>query len=154
VAHAAAWIARQAELALLAHDLSLPQYRILHLLEEGTSLPSSLALQLDVRRPSVTAVVDGLVARRLVVRTPDPTDRRKITHAITEEGSSLLAEADRAIEERLFEVADALGDRAASDAAIAGLTLWGPALLAWHEQRHEKTKASREGGPGSEGQSR
>jgi long-chain acyl-CoA synthetase len=130
-------MARQAEVALADIDLSLPQYRILHLLAEGAALPSSLAARLDVRRPSITAVVDGLVARALVVRATDPADRRRVTHTITAEGRRLLEQADCSIDRRLEEVAGALGDPAGTRDAIEGLRAWGPALVAWHEHRHE-----------------
>ncbi|MGH9109476.1 MAG: MarR family winged helix-turn-helix transcriptional regulator [Acidimicrobiales bacterium] len=135
VARITAWLARQAELALADIDVSLPQYRILHLLGEGIALPSSLAERLYVQRPSITAVADGLVARRLVVRRPDPSDRRRVTHSITPAGRRLLAAADRAIDERLLGVANAPGDPERAQAAIDGLRLWGPALVAWREQR-------------------
>lgn len=137
LARVAAWMARQVEVALAEVDLSLPQYRILHLLAEGATLPSSLAKRLDVARPSITAVVDGLVARRLVVRETDTTDRRKVTHTITGEGERLLATADLAIDRRLEAVAGALGSPLESQAALAGLERWGPALVAWHEKQRE-----------------
>lgn len=135
VARVAAWLARQTELALAEIDLSLPQYRVLGLLAEGIALPSSMADNLDVRRPSITSVVDGLVARGLVVRETDPTDRRKVTHSITEAGRHLLATADSTAEARLGRIAAALGDPAEQAALRAGLAGWGTALLAWREQR-------------------
>jgi long-chain acyl-CoA synthetase len=135
VARVSAWLARQTELALAEIDLSLPQYRVLGLLAEGIALPSSMAHSLDVRRPSITAVVDGLVARGLVVRETDPTDRRKVTHSITQAGRQLLARADSTAEARLGRIAAALGDPAKEASLRAGLAGWGAALLAWREQR-------------------
>ena len=63
-------LARQVELALATVDLTLPQYRVLILLGEGKEAASALADKLAVSRPSVTGVVDGLVARGLVQREP------------------------------------------------------------------------------------
>ena len=64
----AARLARQVELGLASVDLTLSQYRILILLVEGKEAASSLADKLAVSRPSVTAVVDGLVQRGAVER--------------------------------------------------------------------------------------
>ena len=100
--------------ALAESDLSLPQFRVLHLLADGIALPSSMADTLDVRRPSITAVVDGLVARALVVREHDAEDRRRVTHSITKEGRHVLEAADRAVEERLCSIAGTLRGRGPS----------------------------------------
>jgi long-chain acyl-CoA synthetase len=126
----AAWIARQVEVGLAESDLSLPQYRVLGLLAEGIALPSSMADRLDVRRPSITAVVDGLVSKGCVVRTHGEGDRRQVTHGITEEGRAVLAAADRSVEHRLSSIAAYLdGDEA--DQALQDLSLWGKALVNW-----------------------
>ncbi len=88
----AARLARQVELALAEVDLSLPQYRILIHLDEGKVAASTLADKIAVSRPSVTAVVDGLVTRGLVERHHDPGDRRRVGHDLTAEGRQLLEE--------------------------------------------------------------
>jgi len=62
----AAWMAKQVEIGLGSVDLSLPQYRVLGLLGESSAVQSYLAERLAVRPPSVTAIIDGLVARGLV----------------------------------------------------------------------------------------
>ncbi len=87
---AAAWLSKQVELALVDVELSLPQYRVLGLLGEGVSIPSALAERLTVRRPTVTAVVDGLELRGLVQRTPGDLDKRRVTHTLTAKGQRLL----------------------------------------------------------------
>ncbi|MGH9298834.1 MAG: MarR family winged helix-turn-helix transcriptional regulator [Acidimicrobiales bacterium] len=132
----AAWLARHVEMSLSECDLSLPQYRMLGLLGEGTNIPSSLADRLAVRRPSVTAVVDGLVARGLVRREHASSDRRHVTHIITEEGHRLLLEADRDIDAHLSEIVGALSDDDLSERALADLKLWGRALTSWHAAKH------------------
>ncbi len=85
---AAAWLSKQVELALGDVELSLPQYRVLGVLAEGASMPSALAERLTVRRPTVTAVVDGLESRGLVQRTPGDLDRRSVTHTLTPRASA------------------------------------------------------------------
>ena len=127
----AARLARQVEVGLGAVELSLPQYRILTLLAEGTVVASALADRLAVTRPSVTAVVDGLVARGLVERQADARDRRRVAHVLTASGRRILARADEAIDARLTEIAGYLEDRADAEAAFGGLEAWRHALDAY-----------------------
>jgi long-chain acyl-CoA synthetase len=134
----AAWIARQVEMSLAESDLSLSQYRVLGLLGEGMSLPSSMADRLDVRRPSITAVVDGLVSRGFVVRSHAEDDRRQVTHGITEQGRAVLQAADEAVDARIAGIAAYLDDEAESAQAMHDLALWGKALI---NVRHAKLAA-------------
>ena len=97
----AAWLGKQVEIGLGTVDLSLPQYRVLGLLDEHSAVSSDLAERLAVRPPTVTAVVDGLVARGLVERRTVVTDRRLVDHVLTAEGRRLLAAADNAVHARL-----------------------------------------------------
>ncbi|MHB1988726.1 MAG: MarR family winged helix-turn-helix transcriptional regulator [Acidimicrobiales bacterium] len=142
IARVTAWLARQAELALTESDLSLPQYRVLSLLAEGIALPSSMADTLDVRRPSITAVVDGLVSRGLVVREHDSEDRRQVAHSITKAGRRAVLVADRTVEERLQTIADSLGNEQLAQNAVNGLARWGPALIEWRNQRRHGSTPS------------
>src|SRR5205823_412552 len=59
-----------------AGDLSLPQFRVLALVDEGGERASQLAERLAVAKPTITAVVDGLVERGYVKRSADCDDRR------------------------------------------------------------------------------
>ncbi len=130
---AAAWLSKQVELALGSVELSLPQYRILGLLAEGASMPSALADRLTVRRPTVTAVVDGLEVRGLVERTPGSgPDRRHVTHTLTTRGRRLLAKADTAVDARLTGIAASLEDPALTEEALHSLELWRRAMRAFH----------------------
>lgn len=78
----------------LGDDLSLPQYRLLAFLSQGDWAASALADRLDVSRPSITSLVDGLVKRGLVERRPSTDDRRRIDHVLTAEGKAALEAAD------------------------------------------------------------
>ena len=100
----AARLARHVEVALAAVDLTPSQYRVLVRLSQGPSGASGLASGLAVSRPSLTAVVDGLVARGLVERSADPSDRRRVGHHLTTAGTRALEAGDKALEERLREV--------------------------------------------------
>jgi long-chain acyl-CoA synthetase len=86
-------------------DLSLPQYRILIHLDEGKVAASTLADKLAVSRPSITAVVDGLVTRGLVERQHEPGDRRRVGHDLTADGRRVLERADESVDRRLSEIA-------------------------------------------------
>ncbi len=127
---AAARLAKHVEIALGRSDLSLPQYRVLVLLGDGSAVASVLASKLAVSPPSVTAIVDGLVARALVKRRSDNGDRRRVTHELTDKGRRVLCEADAQASARLEAVADHLAARD-RERAMAGLRLWHDAMDAY-----------------------
>jgi long-chain acyl-CoA synthetase len=129
-------LARQVELAAATVDLTLPQYRILIILGEGKEAASALAEKLAVSRPSVTGVVDGLVARGLVERAHDVDDRRRVGHELTGHGRRVLASADAEVERRLEEITAHRPDLAA--AAYAGLGPWQEALDAYRTARRAR----------------
>jgi long-chain acyl-CoA synthetase len=124
----AARLARQVEVGLGQVDLSLPQYRILSFLDEGTTVPSKLADHLAVSRPTITSVMDGLVARGLVERAHHQGDRRRVGHSITAAGRRLLEEADRRVDARLREIAAHLDDPDEAGEALHSLDYWQRAL--------------------------
>lgn len=127
-ARAVAWLARAWERSLGEVELSLPQYRTLAFLSEGDWAASKLADRMDVSRPSVTALVDGLVTRGLVERRHSETDRRRVLHVITEEGRGALADADRRLGDEVERILGHLdGERSAT--TLAG-------LVAVHEAIH------------------
>jgi long-chain acyl-CoA synthetase len=117
-----AWLAKRVELALAQVDLTLPQYRVLGVLVEGSAAASGLAGRLAVRPSSVTAIIDGLVARGLVDRTHQEDDRRRIALRLTEEGERVLAEADLTVDAYMV---------------LRSLELWGQALAKFHQVRAE-----------------
>ena len=131
----AAWLSKQVEIGLVTADLSLPQYRVLSMLDGSSALSSDLAERLAVRPPTVTAVVDGLVARGLVERRTVEADRRRVDHVITPLGHRTLETADGSVDARLRQIAGHLGSEAEADRAFEGLALWRRALLARRRAR-------------------
>jgi long-chain acyl-CoA synthetase len=125
----AAWLAKRVEVTLVDVELTLPQYRVLGILAEGSSAASNLAERLAVRRPSITAVVDGLVARRLVERRQEDADRRRVALRLTKKGARILAEADRAVDASLESIAGHLPAKEEAT-ALRSLELWGRAMAA------------------------
>lgn len=85
-----------------SNDLTMPLFRSLMFLERhpGVSL-LDLARHLGLTSPSVCKIVDGLVARSMVMRQHSDTDRRKITLVLTHEGQKLLDEARTSAQARL-----------------------------------------------------
>jgi DNA-binding MarR family transcriptional regulator len=116
-------LARHEEVVLSKIDLSPAQYRILGFLSVGPSNAAGLANKLAVTPPSLTTVVDGLVARGLVERSHDADDRRRVAHRLTDEGSRVLARADAVIEERLREIVSHVSS-ASGQRALRGLEAW------------------------------
>jgi DNA-binding MarR family transcriptional regulator len=133
VGRTAAWLAKQVEISLAEVDLSLSQYRMLGLLDEGSAVSSALAKRLAVRPPSVTAVIDGLVTRGLVARGHAEDDRRRVSHELTDLGKRLLAQADTAVNGRLELLASRLPGARARERAIEDLTLWQQAMTLHRE---------------------
>jgi long-chain acyl-CoA synthetase len=123
----AAWLAKRVEVALAQVELTLPQYRVLGILAEGTAAASGLADRLAVRRPSITALIDGLVARGLVDRRQEDADRRRVELRLTPEGTSTLARADVAVDEYLVAIAGHLPDKDEA-MALRSLELWARAM--------------------------
>jgi long-chain acyl-CoA synthetase len=127
VGRAVARLGRQVEIALAGVGLTTAQYRTLTQLDEGAEASSSLAAKLAVSRPSVTAVVEGLVERGLVDRWHSDEDRRRVSVNLTESGRRVLAEADAAVSARLAELLDEVSLRQAAQ-AVAGITRWERAM--------------------------
>jgi len=97
-------------------------------LAQGADASSSLAKKLAVSAPSVTAVIDGLVALGAVERTHSVVDRRRIPISLTDSGRELLASAEEAVRVRLESIANELEDKALIKSAIDALALWSVAL--------------------------
>jgi len=141
-------LVRQLEAALDPLDLSLPQYRLLGFLAEGETASSRLASTMAVSPPSVTSVVDGLVARGLVERGSDASDRRRLPLVLTAAGRELLGRADAAVGARLEEILEHLDDRRAT-AARTSLTHWQTGLDRQREAKLQRRAQSVS--PGSTG---
>ena len=84
---------RQASAESLARwDLTPSQFRALRVLMRHDPMrPSELAEHLRIAPRSTTEVLDGLEAKGLVERRPDPQDRRATLVVPTERGTELAA---------------------------------------------------------------
>jgi DNA-binding MarR family transcriptional regulator len=66
------------------------QFQVLRRIRKGSTSVSSLANASQTSRSAVSKAVDSLVHKGLVVRQQDPSDRRNIPLALTEEGQRVL----------------------------------------------------------------
>src|SRR6266567_4066803 len=100
-------------------DLTLAQYRVLAMVAGGDARASRLAERLAVAKPTVTAVVDGLVDRGFLLREAVPGDRRSASIVVTDQGQARLAAAEDAMSARLEHLLGAVSDRHAFVRALA-----------------------------------
>ncbi|MGZ4709433.1 MAG: MarR family winged helix-turn-helix transcriptional regulator [Acidimicrobiales bacterium] len=130
-------LARSMETALGEADLSPSQYRVLSFLSEdgANAAATALAGRMAVSKPSITALVDGLVHRGLVERRPNVDDRRRVQHVVTAAGLEALERADTAVNARLEQLIGLL-EPDERDAAGPGLAQWGHALIRARAARH------------------
>ena len=91
-----------AEATLKTHGLNMTDYLLLmtlQLSEEGTRLISSLARNLLIHATTATLATDRLERRKMLKRTPHPTDRRATCVTITRLGRETADNATRALTE-------------------------------------------------------
>ena len=90
-------------------DLSVPQFRTLFYVSrhEGTSL-SAVADHVGLTLPSMSRIVDMLVARKLATRTTHHGDRRRMTLTLTNQGRATLRSARKVTESYLRDLLEAL----------------------------------------------
>jgi DNA-binding MarR family transcriptional regulator len=127
---ALAFAARRLERSL--PDLTLSQYRVLALVASGDERASRVAQRLAVAKPTVTAVVDGLVDRGLLQREAIEGDRRSLRLVLTERGRGALAVAEDAMCAAIGEVLDDAHDR---DTVVAGLLDLDTAMTTFYARR-------------------
>ena len=72
------------------HDLTLIQFHILRHIRNGFCTVAELADRQHVSRPAISQAVEQLFKKNLVLRTPDPNDRRYVQLSLTEKGEDLL----------------------------------------------------------------
>lgn len=123
-------------------DPTLPQYRLLAMIDAGGARASLLAERLAVSKPSISSMVDALADRGLVDRREVRDDRRAVHLGLTPAGRRALRQAERRMEARLDEVLAHCVDRPAVERA---LSLLGDALDAARRERHAGAATSASG---------
>ncbi len=77
--------------------ITMPQLRVLRLAHLEHPTLSDVAQALRVTRPTATRLVDGLVERGWLERTPDPHDRRRIRLKTTDAGLAVCKKVEAAL---------------------------------------------------------
>src|SRR5262245_27005859 len=78
---------------LAAYDLTAHQFSVLTALGSlGETYQQRLSTYIGIDPRNAVPVLDGLRARKLVERAPDPTDRRRYLLRLTDAGAALVAE--------------------------------------------------------------
>lgn len=77
-----------------SQGLTLMQVRCLRRIQAEPTPVGDLARELSLSPTSMTRLLERLDQRKLVERTIDPSDRRRITVTITEKGRSTIAGLD------------------------------------------------------------
>jgi DNA-binding MarR family transcriptional regulator len=112
-----------------APSLSVPQFRVLTFLSRRPGAPlTGVAEHLGVARSTASAIVDRLVRRKLVNRTPHPGERRSVVLTLTATGVQHLQQAR---EEASTRMAKVLAGLPAADLlqVSQGLTLLGRVFM-------------------------
>jgi DNA-binding MarR family transcriptional regulator len=130
VVRALALAARRLERATA--DLTLAQYRVLALVAGGDERSSLVAERLAVARPTITAVVDGLVERGYLTREAVAGDRRSQRLVVTDPGRAALDASEQSM---ATAIADVLDDAADRDAVVGALLDLDDALSAFYARR-------------------
>src|SRR5690349_15097700 len=119
-------------------ELTLPQYRLLAMIDDGAERASEIAGRLALTKPTVSATIDTLVERGLVTRGVADEDRRAVRLEITADCRDVVGAAERAMRERLDELLQRIDD---PEAVLRALAQLGDAL----DERREERRAARAG---------
>ena len=108
-------------------EMTLPQFRVLTFVASAPERAGRIAAMTGVSRPSLTGILDGLVAKGWVRRVEVHDDRRGVTLEITKSGVAALGQAHSCAAARLDTVLDHLppDERAR---AVDGLDVLGRAM--------------------------
>jgi DNA-binding MarR family transcriptional regulator len=91
--------------------VSVPELLALENLDADGGLgPSELARRLQLSTGAVTALVDRLVSSGHAIRTPHPSDRRRIVVTRTAKASEALAVAAAPLARQIGQLAESLSD--------------------------------------------
>jgi DNA-binding MarR family transcriptional regulator len=120
-----AFVARGLERSL--GELSVPQFRVLSFIERAPERASHVAAKAGVTKPSLTGVIDGLVAHRWVRRVEVDGDRRGVALEITASGRRALRRGSQAAARHLDEVLQPVDDHQ-RQAVLDGLRVLSRAL--------------------------
>jgi DNA-binding MarR family transcriptional regulator len=121
-------------------ELSLAHYRVLASVTAGDQQASRVAARLALAKPTISASVDALCQRGLLVREQVSGDQRAVRLCVTEAGRKLLADTETAMLARFAQVLERLPDPGTT---VRGLAELGPVLDALADERLASRLAAR-----------
>ncbi len=102
ILYTASWFSTELSRALKPFGVSWQQFNIMRILRGQKGAPVTLKLvseRMIDRMSNTSRLVDKLVAKGLVQRTIDPSDRRQVALTLTAEGQLLLQQTSERVEE-------------------------------------------------------
>lgn len=124
------WLARVLERT--EAPLTTSQFRMMRRAAAGGERAARLAERLAVRKPTLTAIADGLVTAGFLVRESDKADRRAVRLHLTAAGERALAATEQIYAERFTELLEDAPDPAALRTLLAELETARVARLTGH----------------------
>jgi homoprotocatechuate degradation regulator HpaR len=90
------------------HNITEPQWRVMRVINDrGSTYATGLAEAGLLHAPSVTRILKELEERKLIVREPDVSDRRRAMVALTPEGREIV----KAISRHVVRILDIYSER-------------------------------------------
>lgn len=121
-------------------ELSLAHYRVLSAIAAGDERASRVAERLALGKPAVSAAVEALRQRGLIVRSEVAGDQRAAALRLTDAGRALLDDVETDMLERFTE----LRNRTPDGAQLVESLVWLGAAI--EEVAEERMAARRRGG--------
>ncbi|MFF4312838.1 MarR family winged helix-turn-helix transcriptional regulator [Streptomyces sp. 900105755] len=123
LSHAERRVVRRLAAVLAEEDCTVEEWRVLSLVGDGLGHPmSEIAEHALMPAPSLTKLVDRMVADNLVHRRPDPHDRRRVLLHLTPRGEDLHGRAARRVHGDQTRLLEEIGEGAALADLLARLT--------------------------------
>ena len=92
-------------------DTTMPQFRVLgYLAEEGSLILTDIARRRHVSLAAASVIVQALVERGWIMRTPDPDDRRQIHLQLTDAGRQQYEQVNQRMLANLIPLMALLSD--------------------------------------------
>ncbi|MEU9406853.1 MarR family winged helix-turn-helix transcriptional regulator [Streptomyces sp. NPDC048281] len=123
LSHAERRVVRRLAAVLAEEGCTVEEWRVLSLVGDGQGHPmSEIADHALMPAPSLTKLVDRMVADNLVHRRPDPHDRRRVLLHLTARGEDLHARAAHRVQGDQARLLDATADGGALAHLLLRLT--------------------------------
>ncbi|MER7185902.1 MarR family transcriptional regulator, partial [Streptomyces hyaluromycini] len=130
LSHAERRVVRRLAAVLAEEDCTVEEWRVLSIVGDGRGHPmSEIADHALMPAPSLTKLVDRMVADNLVHRRPDPHDRRRVLLHLTPRGEDLHRRTAHRVRADQARLLDATADGGALAHLLLRLTAAAETLL-------------------------